>query len=483
MAITDLTIISRSMTGRLFSTVTTVITVGVAVGLMFLLLGMRDAGMRAFTRGSGNMHLVVSRDSGPLAAVLNNVFHAGTPQGAISWAQFDALMNRPRAGIPPVIAMVEWAIPLQHGDSYQGFPVVATSRGFFEKFQPVAGRPLEMASGEWFDSPLEPALSMQEPLRLRREDAVLQCVVGAEAWEATRLEVGNRIFMVHGTGENAGHIHEEDAITVVGVLKPTGTAHDRAIFIDLGTSWLLHARDFHERIEGDHEAAVRQATQEGREPPPAPPTLDEYMATGYQPQITGVYIRAAARPGSNTPAILPQLFMTLRTDPVVGAVASPTDQIQALFRIVGNVNQVLLGMAAVVMVSSGIAIMLALYNSMEQRRRQIAVLRVLGASRGRIFRLILAESTLLGAIGAALGLALAGFGGVIVAGVMRDRLGLGIEPSIWITQAFGSGETAWSLPLTPIVLAGAVLLAAAAGVIPAIMAYRTPVARNLRPLG
>src|SRR5205085_11916441 len=79
----DWTIISRSLRARLFSTVTTVITVGVAVALMLVLLTMRDSGRRAFERGSGNMHLLISRDASPLVSILNGVFYAGAPRAPL----------------------------------------------------------------------------------------------------------------------------------------------------------------------------------------------------------------------------------------------------------------------------------------------------------------------------------------------------------------------------------------------------------------
>ena len=122
------------------------------------------------------------------------------------------------------------------------------------------------------------------------------------------------------------------------------------------------------------------------------------------------------------------------------------------------------------MVSSGIAVMLALYNSMEQRRRQIAVLRVLGCSRPRIFGLVLTESAMLGLLGAIAGVALCVIGVRIVAMIMKERLGLVIETDLPLRWVLG------------LVLA-TVGLAALAGIIPAVMAYRTSVARNLKPLG
>ncbi|HBS29114.1 MAG TPA: hypothetical protein DEB06_06605, partial [Phycisphaerales bacterium] len=87
MALTDFTIIQRSITARAFSSATTVLMVGVAVGLMLVLLSMRDSGERAFERGAGNMHLLVSRDSSPMVSVLNGVFYANAPARPIAWRE------------------------------------------------------------------------------------------------------------------------------------------------------------------------------------------------------------------------------------------------------------------------------------------------------------------------------------------------------------------------------------------------------------
>ena len=127
MAMTDWTIIRRSMTSRLFSTVTTVITVAIAVGLMLTLLSMRDSGRRAFERGSGNMHMLISNDSSPLVSVLNGIFYANAPARAITPARFAEIANSFPA---------EYAIPTQLGDRYMGLPVLATTREFFTKFSP-----------------------------------------------------------------------------------------------------------------------------------------------------------------------------------------------------------------------------------------------------------------------------------------------------------------------------------------------------------
>lgn len=438
MALTDFAIVRKSITGRMFSSVVTVVTVAVAVALMMVLVSMRHSGRAAFNRGSGNMHLLVSRDASPLVAVLNGVFYANPPQRSFTWAEYLDLTGR----FP-----LEWAIPTQQGDSWRGFPVLATTAEFFSRFEPAVGEPWRFASGRAFD----------------RE---LQVVIGAAAARETGVRVGEKLVLTHGVSLTdaareamlaAGqtitepHVHTEYKFEVTGILEPSGSAHDRALFISLESTWLLHAHD--RRAAEDANAALT--------------TIGDI--TDADRKITGIYLRLPTRGGSDTPASLPVVFDQLRRDASL-TVASPSKQIEQLFKIVSNVDQVFLALAGVVMLSSGIGIMLALYNSMEQRRRQIAVLRVLGASRSRVFGLILTESAALGLAGAALGVAVALIGNQVVAGVMKQRLGLVIEPS-------AAPEFVMALILAT------TLLASAAGVVPGIMAYRTSVARNLKPIG
>jgi len=424
VAVSDWTIVRRSVTGRMFSSVTTVLMVGVSVGLMLTLLSMRRSGERAFERGSGDMHMLISNDSSPMVSVLNGIFYANAPANFIPWATYEGL----RASYP-----FEYAVPTQLGDSFRGRPVMATTREFFTAFSPDAGSAWRVAQGDLFDG-------------------AFQVVLGAEAARATGLAIGDRINVFHGAPRDQGaHAHAEYDYEVVGILAPTGGPHDRALFTDLTSAWILHAHD-------------RRALEPGG----APGLTTEADLTDADRKITGVYAKLASR-GGGAPAALPQVLAQLRARPDV-IVAQPRGEIQRLFGIVSNIDQVLLGMAAVVMVSSAAAIMLTLYNAMEQRRRQVAVLRVLGASKGRIFGLVMTESALLGLLGGAVGIALAWAGGRAVAAVMWARLGLVIEAGLEARIALA-------------VAMGAVALAALAGVAPAVAGYRTSVARNLRPIG
>lgn len=421
----DFSIVLRSMRSRMFSTVTTCATVAVAVALMIVLVSMQSAGRAAFERGSGNMHLLVSKDASPLVSVLNGVFYANAPRAPIAWEQYEAI-----AGNFPFA----WAIPTQLGDSYRDRPVLATTSGFFTEFEPVAGEPWEVAEGRLFERAFE-------------------VVVGSRAARETGLAVGDVIYVTHGMTSEA-HVHHEYAFEVVGVVAATGSPHDRALFVDLMSSWILHAHD-RRLAEADDVSNVPLTT-----------AADVRDADRL---ITGIYARVITRPGMDASAVLQQVFDGLRRDTSI-TVASPSAQVRQLFAIVGDINLILVGMSVVVLVSSGVSIMLALYNSMEQRRRQVAIMRVLGCSRGRVFRLVVTESAMIGLIGGVAGAVLSIVGSWAVSGVMRARVGVRVEPSLALE---------WVLA---IVLA-AVYLSALAGVAPAMIGYRTSVARHLRPVG
>jgi putative ABC transport system permease protein len=441
---TDWTIITRSLKGRMFSTVTTVVTVGVAVALMLVLLTMRDAGRRAFERGSGNMHLLLSRDASPLVSVLNGVFYAGAPRAPIPWREYE--------GFVAASPMVDWAVPVQLGDSFRAqWPVNATTPEFFTRYAPDERDGWRFVTGRAFEGDFE-------------------AVLGAQVASAARLKTGDKIVLTHGyqpRAAHAGHDHGQYRYTVVGVLAPTGTAHDRAVFTNLQSTWIIHA---HDRIEAEHrkEGESDDHDHSAEAPTSAADITDEDR------KITNIYVRVKTRAGSDASAAMAVVFDRLRRGQgfpgAAVTVASPSQEIGKLFSIVSNIDQVFLAIAAAVMVSSGIAIMLALYNSMEQRRRQIAVLRVLGASRARVFGLVITESAIIGLLGAAAGVVIGVVGAWAGAQVLKKELGLVIDP-VLPAQA-----------VVAIMLA-TLVLASVAGVAPAVVAYRTAVFKNLRPIG
>ena len=442
---TDLSIILRSLKVRLFSTIVTVFTVAIAVGLLMALLMLRTSGERAFSRGTGNAQLLVSRDASPLESVLNGLFYANAPRNSISLEKYEEIV----ASFPWA-----WAVPTQIGDSYKGVPVVATNSDFFTAFQPVDGVAWSFDEGRRFARPYE-------------------LVVGAEAARKSDLKMGDKVALTHGFGNSRenDHVHDSHLFEVVGILAPTESSHDRAIYTDLTGSWVLHAEDRHAHAgDGghDHGHAHDDGHDHDHGHDHAHPQLEVEDLLPEDKLITGILLSTPSRPGGAVSPILPQAFDMLRKDTSI-TVASPSNQVDRLFAIVGNVDRLLLAMAWVVLISSGIGILLALWNSMEQRRRQIAILRVLGCSRERLFSLVITESILIGMFGAIMGIAVCWGGTLLIADQLRTRLGIVIDPTLDARTIL-------------LVIAATMALAAVAGLAPAMRAYRTSVAENLRPM-
>jgi len=429
----DLTIVLRSLRTRLFSTTVVVLLVAISAGLLLAILSLRTAGERAFERGTGNAHLLVSRDGSPLVSVLNGLFYANPPKAPIEQAKLDEL----RASFP-------WAmfVPTAVGDSYRTFPVVATVPEFFSKFEPVVGEPWKFAEGRAFEKNFE-------------------VVIGSGVARETGLRMGAKLILTHGSGKSREgvadgqaheHVHEhrEYQYEVVGILAPTGSPHDRALFTDLTSCWILHAHDRFER-EGKHKTVT-----------PADLVTEDKV-------VTGVLLRLPSRDNAGAPPALASQYARLRSDGSL-TVAIPSNEVQRLFGIVRSIDVLFLAMAAATLVSSGVAILLSMINSMSERRRQVAILRVLGASSQRIFWLVLTESTIIGLVGAALGVIVCGAVLFLSTQWLLGAHGIMIAPQLDARSAV-------------LVAMGTTLLAAVAGIVPSVLAYRTPVARNLRPIG
>jgi putative ABC transport system permease protein len=417
MSMSDWNIVTRSMRTRFFSSVVTIFSVAIACGLVTLLISMRDAGENSFKRGTGNVQMLISKESGQLPSVLNSMFYAQAPGNAITWGEYLKLkQSYPFA----------WAVPTQLGDSYQDAPVMSTDESFFTRFQPALGTEWSLSEGAFFDKPF-------------------QVVLGFDAAQRLGLSIGDQVALEHGTpGTEGGHVHDEFKFAVVGVLDTTGTAHDRAIFTSLESSWIIHAHDRREAIFGHGIVTTVEDL------------IDDDM------KITAVYASIGDRK-----AALISVLSSLRRDPD-WTVASPSDTVGSLFEIVSNIDQVLLAMAIAVMLSSGVSILLALYNSMEQRRKQIAVLRVLGASRVRVFGMVLTESAIIGLLGGAIGIIIAVGAGIVVSGVLAQRVGIVVEPALPADGYF-------------LIVLASIAISCVAGALPAIVAYRTSVVRALRP--
>jgi putative ABC transport system permease protein len=402
---------------RALSSTLTALSVALGVALVTLVFQLRGVSRRAFDDAARGYDVVLGGvHTSPLTTVLSTVFLADNPTDTIPIEAFRAIEKDPR---------VRHAVPYAVGDVYKGFRVVGTTPAFFEAIETAKGEPI----GKAVDG------------RLLGKDDAFEAVAGAFAAARTGLKKGSAFQVTHGL-EEGGHQHE-DAWRVVGVLPPTGTPLDRAIFITLGS--FFHIADHQQPDPGMH----------GEEPAGMEEEKDPVWA------VSSIVVRL------KSPAFRLQFVSDMRKRPDVQP-ALPATEISKLFRIVEQVDGFFRVVAWLVLVVSGIAILVSLYGSIEGRRREIAILRALGARPAHVFSVVTLEAVLLCLVGGALGLLL-GHGGVAAAGpLLLETVGIRVAPE------FGAIDV-W-------IALGLVGMGLLTGFVPALRALRVPVAQNLHPL-
>jgi putative ABC transport system permease protein len=389
----------------MLATVLTSACVALGVALVVLVVTARTSARRQFDDAARGYDVILGgAKTSALSTVLSTVFFVDQPNDVIPIEAFDAVRRDPR---------VQFAVPYAVGDVFRGFRVVGTTPDLFDALTDASGKPLReriqgrsISAGEEFEA-----------------------VVGGIAAAETGLGIGGTFQVTHGL-EDGGHQHE-DVWDVVGVLAPTGTPLDRAIFITLGS--FFHVKG-HEGPSGGE---------------------------GTPWAVSAVVVRL------KSPALRLQFAsdMNRRTDLQA---ALPAREITRLFAIVADVDLLFRGVALLVIVVSGVSILVGLYNSIQGRRREIAILRALGARPGHVFSVVVLEAVAMCAIGGAAGVALGHAALAGAAPALLDRFGIRIS-------AAPTALDAW-------LVAGSVAMGLLAGALPAWRAFRVPVAKHLHPV-
>jgi len=414
--VTLLWIVLRSLRQHALSSGVTVLVCALASGLVLSVFSLERQARSAFTADVGFDGVLGARGS-KLQLVLNAVFHLETSPGNIPWSLYQEIKNTPG---------VEFAVPYAVGDNYGGYRIVGTSEELFERWTYGDGKKLEVGPGEVFFDP-----------------TLREAVVGAQAAKGTGLELGSAFKPVHGFSADSTFVHET-VYRVVGVLEPTGTPLDRVIFIPIEGIF---------RMDGH----VLRGTGDDYKPDAAEEIPDEHK------EVSAVLLKLSS------PRRARMLSERYNVQGDAATLAAPISLVLVeIFDKLGRAVLVLRAVAFLVVIEGALAILAALWNTMNERRREFAILRALGARRRTVFGAIVLEATAIAVIGAALGYLLYGLVGLAAAEYLRTEVGVLLEVFAW-------------QPVFALVLPGAALLGAVAGVLPAVRAYSTEVATNLRP--
>ncbi len=461
-------LIAKNMRQRALSTWLTLLSVALGTALGVALLVFQKQAQQLFGQSEFGYNLVIAAKGSPLQATLNNVYFLDQPTGTMEWSLYETL--RPGSG-DRLAGYVQWAVPIAWGDTHEGRRIIGTTPALFgyddagtmklpedRRFEPRVNRPLTFATGGPF------------------QQARWQAVLGSEAAQALRANLGYTFEALHGS-EETGHLHEEEW-EVVGILAPTGTAIDKAIYVPIETELAIgeHSTGLYEQLQVRIGTEQIQSIYDERAK-----ALDALVNAGGTRHES--YVEAVdGRVVPNTPPPLWGISgILVKTSGSIGApavqfginngnratAAVPAEQMRIFFdTFLKGPTQLLLLVTALVTVVAAVSILVSIYNSVSARRREIAILRSLGATRNKVLALVTLEATIVGVVGAGIGFVL---GHALAAGgseMLRRQLGEGID---W-----------WAVgPLELAYLAGVITLAFLAGLVPALKAYGTPVAQNL----
>ncbi|HEY3999928.1 MAG TPA: ABC transporter permease [Candidatus Xenobia bacterium] len=411
--------IRRSLMQHALSTIVTVLSVALASGLVMAVIAVNAQAYDAFTGGETGFDAVVGARGSQLQLVLNTVFHLETSPGNIPWSIYVALQHDPRVAL---------AVPYAIGDNYLGYRIVGTTDDIFTQF--------EYREGERFQ--------VQPGGRVFNSEAVHEAVVGSFVAAKTGLQVGSVFNPFHGLDYDPNMRHDEH-FTVVGILKPTNSPSDRVIWIPIEGVYRMKGHV----LRGSGKEYTPQAGQ-------AIPDEDK--------EVSAVMLKLTSPIAGFT------LDQTINRQGKVATLAWPVSRVMAdLFDKIGWMSKILTVVAMLVVLVATGSILASIYNTVNERRREFAIQRALGASQAAVFSSVVTEAAAIAGVGSLLGL-------LVYLAIMYG--------SAWVIRAqTGVVLYPWHFDFVLIVVPVAVTaLGAAAGMIPAIRAYRTEVASNLTPL-
>ena len=406
----------KSLRARSLTTTLTVFSIALSVMLLVGVDRLRDAAQAGFSGTLSRTDLIVGARGGDLPLLLSSVFHIGNAANNISWETYQHFAHHPA---------VAWTIPISMGDSYHGYRVVATDDNFYAHYQYRRIKSLSIAQG-------------------RTPAGIFDVALGAEVAKRMKLHLGQRIILAHGIEEKSILNHDTTPFTVVGVLAPTSTPVDRAIYITL-----LGDEAMHFGWTGGTPPAIGEAAH------PLDPSklkVDEITCflLGAKSRISTLYLQREIN--------------NYKPEPLTAII--PAYTLQELWSLLDYADTALSLVSGAVLVVGLLAMLIALYTALNERRREIAILRAVGVHSRQIFTLFLLESTLIAAVGTALGIGAVYTLLFVLRSTIENRFGLPI--------ALVGLSTRVELYAVAVLVLGAML-----GAIPAFRAYRNSLVDGL----
>lgn len=417
----------KSLINRRMTVVLSVITIAFSVALLLTVERVRTEARTSFNQTISGTDLIVGAPGGGVQLLLYSVFHLGNASNNISWQQVERLRKAPE---------VDWVIPVALGDSHRGYRVVGTESGYFRHYRYGKKQSLAFEQGQAFS-----------------DDRLYEAVIGAEVAQQLGYQPGQKIVIAHGTGKTSFRDHGDKPFTISGILERTGTPVDRSVLVSVQSIEAIHigwgapsALDVRQRLMNSRLKATEQ----------------RLSAADLTPKTA-----TAVMVGVKKKTHIFRLQRSLnrqKTEPVQAVI--PGVALQQIWQLVAVAENALLIVAGFVVVSGLIGLMSVILTGLNERRREIAILRSVGAGPVQVLFLLVTESVLL---------TLAG----VIAGT-GVFYGLQFIAAPFIYEQWGIWMQAGVLSLMEVGLLGLVLLCGfVVGLWPGIRAYRISLTEGL----
>jgi len=407
-----------SLNNRRFTALLTVLAIALSVCLLLAVERVRTEARSSFASTISGTDLIVGARSGSVNLLLYSVFRIGNATNNIRWSSYEWLLDNPK---------VKWAIPISLGDSHRGYRVMGTDAGYFQHYRYGRGQTLQLAQGKPFED-------------------MFDVVLGAEVASALNYKPGQELVLAHGVSEVSLTKHDDKPFRVSGILQRTGTPVDRTLHIPLSGMEAMHA-DWQNGVPA--QGAGRISAEQARELELQPKAITAVLL-GLSSKIATFAVQRQINEYAGEPlqAILPGVAL------------------QELWSLMGTAEKALFVVSLFVVLTGLIGMLTAILTSLNERRREMAILRSVGARPWHIASLLILEAFSLALAGVLLGLLLLYLGIAVSQGYVQANYGLYLPLNL-------PGSYEWSL--LGAILAAALLM----GSVPAWRAYRQSLSDGL----
>jgi len=381
----------QSLLNRKGTILLTILSLTVSIMLIMAVDTLRTQAKTSFSSTVSGTDLIVGAKGGSINLLLYSVFRLGDATNNLSWQSYQSISKHPK---------VAWSIPLSLGDSHRGYPVLGTTTAYFEHFRYGKKQPLEFVQGKEFAG-------------------LYDVVIGSEVAAKLKYNLGDKVVIAHGRGNASLVEHDDQPFRVVGVLAPTGTPVDQTLHVSLTAIEAIHV---------DWKAGVQIPGSGGN--------LSEEQLSRLEPkQITAFMLGLTSKFSTFH---LQRAINQYSKEPLLAII--PGIALQSLWRIFSVAEQALLVVSGLVIISSMLGLMTLLLASLNERRREIAILRSVGARLWQVLSLLVLESFFVTVISICLGMLLLYLNLFLLTPWLQVQFGVLLSitgPTLWQWQLIG----------------------------------------------